>query len=62
MTRSADITALIDTLPDAPRAVMRALRALIHDTASSADIPVTEALEWGQPSFAPPNASARRSA
>lgn len=54
MTRSPDITALIDALPDAPRAAMRTLRDLIHDTASSADIPVTEALKWGQPSFAPP--------
>lgn len=54
MTRSPDITALITALPDAPRAAMQTLRDLIHATAEEANAPISEALKWGQPSFAPP--------
>lgn len=54
MIASSDLTDAIDALPNAPRSKMAALRSLIHETAKNRNIPLTEALKWGQPSFAPP--------
>jgi len=49
-----DVDTYFAILPDAPRAACLALQSLIRQTAINADIPLTETLKWGQPSFAPP--------
>ncbi|MBO9396233.1 DUF1801 domain-containing protein [Shimia sp. R9_2] len=48
------VDAYFATLPEAPRTQLSAVRALLHGAAQAANIPLSESLKWGQPSFAPP--------
>lgn len=50
MSNTTDIDAALADLPDQAQA----LALCVRDFARDAGIPLTEALKWGQPSFAPP--------
>ncbi|WP_340691799.1 DUF1801 domain-containing protein [Hyphomonas sp.] len=49
----ANVQAVLDALPAAPRAYLTQLRTLIRDTASKTPGvgPLTETLKWGEPAF-----------
>ncbi|MBO9472595.1 DUF1801 domain-containing protein [Shimia sp. R10_1] len=48
------VDAYFAALPEAPRAQLTAVRAVLHGAAQAENIPLSECLKWGQPSFAPP--------
>jgi hypothetical protein len=52
--KESDVEDYFANLPASPRAACLALQSLIRRAATIADIPLTETLKWGQPSFAPP--------
>ncbi|MDA5556282.1 DUF1801 domain-containing protein [Shimia sp. MMG029] len=48
------VDAYFAALPEAPRAQLTAMRAVLHGASQAENIPLSESLKWGQPSFAPP--------
>lgn len=48
------ITPAFAAYPNSLRPQLLALRDLIHHTAAGLNLPITESLKWGQPSFAAP--------
>lgn len=54
------VGAVFDTAPEASRAGMMYLRDRILDVADDMDIPIEEALRWGQPAYLAPKGSTLR--
>ncbi|WP_068304079.1 DUF1801 domain-containing protein [Pararhodobacter sp. CCB-MM2] len=54
------VTDAIDTAPEAARAGLHALRAMIHRVAAEEGIALNEGLRWGQPAFLAPKGSSLR--
>lgn len=57
---SPEVKAAFDALPSTVQPRLADLRALILEVAAHEDIPVTETLKWGQPSYLAPKGSTLR--